>query len=71
MIVVVKEIIELFKVVKRKKELYQKILVFSILHNYSLIRIYNYYSIFKEDKAIFYCYSIDRFDFIARDNKEK
>jgi hypothetical protein len=67
----VRGIIELFRLVKRKKELYREILAFLISHNHRIIRIYGYYLIIKENETIFYYYLIYIFDFIVLNNKEK
>ena len=71
MTVAMKGIVELYKAVKREKELHQEILAFSISHDHSSVRIYGHYPIFEEDKTTFYRHPIDRFDFTARDGKEK
>lgn len=68
---VVREIVELYKTIKRKKELYREILVFSISHNYRIVRIYNHYAIIEEDKIFFYCYYIKTFDFTSEEGKDK
>ncbi len=69
--VAIRVFVELFRSIKRKKEFNQKILVFSILYNYISARIYSYYSVIEEDKTIFYCYLIYKFDFTALDSKKK
>jgi len=69
--VAIKIFVELFRSIKRKKKFNQKIFVFSILYNYIFARIYNYYFVIEEDKTIFYCYLIYKFDFIFLDSKKK
>jgi len=71
MTLAVRSVVKLSKAVKHKKELHQEILVFSILHDHSTVRIYSHYAIIKEDKTTFYRHPIDKFDFTARDGKEK
>ncbi len=71
MTVAVKGIVELFKAVKREKELHQEILAFSISHDHSSVRIYGHYPVIEEEKTTFYRHPIDKFDFTARDGKEK
>jgi len=71
MIVVVRALVELFRSMKREKELDQEILAFSISHDHTFVRIYGHYSIIKEDKTIFYRHSIHKFDFTALDGKKK
>lgn len=69
--VAVRALIELYKTVKREKELNRKILAFSVSHDHRSVRIYNYYFVIKEDKTIFYRHSIHEFSFAALDNKKK
>lgn len=69
--VTVKGIIKLFKAVKREKELHQKILAFSISHDYRSVRIYGHYVVIKEEKTTFYRHPIHEFSFTALDGKEK
>ena len=69
MIIVVKTLIELFRSMKREKELNRKILVFFISHNHIVARIYDHYSMIEENKIIFYRHSIRKFNFT--DDKEK
>lgn len=64
-------IVELFRLIKRKKELYREILAFLILYNYKTVRIYGYYPIINGNKTTFYRYSIRKFDFTELDGKEK
>ncbi len=55
MTVAVKGIVELFKAVKRKKELHQEILAFSISHDHRSVRLYGQYAV---DKTTFYRHPI-------------
>jgi len=71
MIVVVRALVQLYKAVKREKELHQKILAFSILHDHRSMRIYDHYTIIEKDKTIFYRHFIHTFDFIALNEKNK
>jgi hypothetical protein len=64
-------IIELFRLVKREKELYREILAFLISYNHRTVRIYGYYLIIDGNKTTFYYYPIYKFSFIALDSKEK
>jgi hypothetical protein len=67
----VRGIIELFRLIKREKELYWEILAFLVLYNYWTVRIYGYYPVIDGNKTIFYCYLIYEFSFTALDGKEK
>jgi hypothetical protein len=71
MMMVVRGIIELFKLVKREKELYQEILAFSISYNHNIIRIYNHYTLIDKSKTTFYRHLIKKFDFISEEGKDK
>ncbi|TEY69561.1 hypothetical protein BOTCAL_0113g00230 [Botryotinia calthae] len=72
MTVAVRGIVELFRLVKREKELHQEILAFSISHDHRTVRIYGYYPIIdNEGKTTFYRHPIHTFDFTALDGKEK
>jgi len=70
-IIAVRGIIELFRLLKREKELYWEILAFLISYNYRTVRIYGYYPIIKENETTFYRYPIRIFDFTELDSKEK
>jgi hypothetical protein len=67
----VRGIVELFRLIKREKELYREILTFLILYNYETVRIYGYYSMINGNKTTFYRYPIRKFDFTELDGKEK
>ena len=69
--VAVKGVVELYRAVKREKELKQEILAFSIWHNDSSVRIYGHYAIVMGDKTTFYRHPIHRCDFTALDGKDK
>ena len=71
MTVAVKGIVELFKAVKREKELHQEILAFSISHDHRLVRMYGHYAVIEGDKTTFYRHPIHEFSFTALDGKEK
>ena len=71
MTVAVKGVVELYRAVKREKELHREILAFSISHDYRLVRIYGHYAIIEEDKTTFYRHPIHEFSFTALDGKDK
>lgn len=56
---------------KREKELYCKILAFSISHDYRLVVIYGYYTIIEEEKTTFYHHPVYNFSFTALEGKDK
>ena len=70
-IVAVKGVVKLFRLVKRKKELYCKILAFLILYNNKIVRIYSYYLVINKKDTTFYYYLICTFNFTKLDSKEK
>ena len=72
MTVAVRAVVELFKCVKRAKDLDRKILAFSVSHDSGSIRIYGHYPLIREnDKIAIYRHSIHKFDFTAQEGKEK
>ncbi|KAG9228305.1 hypothetical protein BJ875DRAFT_527621 [Amylocarpus encephaloides] len=64
-------IVELFRLVKREKELYREILAFLISYDQRTVRIYGHYPIIKGNETTFYRHLIRTFDFTELDGKEK
>jgi hypothetical protein len=64
-------VIELFRLVKREKELNQEVLAFSISHNHESVRIYGHYPVIKETKTFFYRYPIRKFNFTELEGRDK
>lgn len=62
MTMAVRGVVELFRLVKREKELHQQILAFSISHDHSSVRIYGHYPLVEGDKTSFYRHPIHKFD---------
>ena len=58
MTMAVRGIIELFKLVKREKELHREILAFSISHDHKTVRIYGHYPVIDRKKTTFYRHPI-------------
>ena len=71
MTMAVRGIVELFRLVKREKELHREILAFSISHDHRTVRIYGHYPIIKGNETTFYRHPIRTFDFTELDGKEK
>jgi len=67
----VRGIVELFRLVKREKELHREILVFLISHDHSTVRIYGHYALIDGNKTTFYCYPVKKFDFTSEEGKDK
>lgn len=71
MTLAVRGVVELFRLVKREKELHREIIAFSVSHDHRSVRIYGHYPIIDDKKTIFYRHPIHTFDFTALDGKEK
>jgi hypothetical protein len=71
MTLVVRGVVELFRIVKREKELNQEILAFLISYNNEIVRIYGHYSVIDRDKTTFYRYPLKKFDFTSKEGKDK
>jgi hypothetical protein len=53
MTLAVRAVVELFRLVKREKELNREITAFSISHDYRSVRIYGHYAVIEETKTTF------------------
>jgi hypothetical protein len=71
MTLAVRGIVELFRLVRREKELHREILAFSISHDDSSVRIYSHYPVINGKDTAYYRHPIHKFDFTALDGKEK
>ena len=71
MTLAVRGVVELFRLVKREKELYREILAFSVSHDHRTVRIYSHYPIIDGIKTTFYHHPIYEFSFAALNSKEK
>lgn len=71
MTVAVRAFVELFRLVKRERELHREILTFSISHDHRSVRIYGHYPVIDKDKTTFYRHPIRTFDFTEEDGREK
>ncbi|EGC45491.1 conserved hypothetical protein [Histoplasma capsulatum var. duboisii H88] len=69
--IAVRATVELFKLVKREKEIDREILAFSVSHDHTAVRIYGHYAVLEGEKTNFYHHPIHKFDFTALDGKEK
>ena len=59
----VKGVVELYKIIKRKKKFYRQIFAFSFSYDYKSVKIYGYYITIIKDKTAFYRYFIYEFSF--------
>ena len=71
MTIAVKAIVELFKLVKREKELHREILAFSTSHDHWAVKIYGHYPIINGNGTTFYRHLIRDFSFTELDGREK
>ena len=71
MTLAVRATVELFRPVKRDKELHRQILAFSISHDHRTVRIYGHNPIIDGTKTTIWRHPIHAFDFTALDDKEK
>ncbi|KAL9062985.1 MAG: hypothetical protein Q9161_009668, partial [Pseudevernia consocians] len=69
MTVAIRALVELFRSVKREKELDREILAFSVSHDHTAVRIYGHYPVIEGDQTTFYRHPIRKFDFT--DGEEK
>jgi hypothetical protein len=71
MTLAVRGTVELFRLVKREKELHREILAFSISLDHETVRIYGHYPVIDGNKTTFFRHPIRKFDFTELDGKEK
>ncbi|KAK0822764.1 hypothetical protein LTR73_009061 [Friedmanniomyces endolithicus] len=69
--IAVRAVVELFRAVKREKELHREILAFSISHDRRSVRVYGYYAEIEESGTKYFSHPIQEFSFIALDGREK
>jgi hypothetical protein len=71
MTLAVRGVVELYKAIKREKELHREILAFSISHDHHEVRIYGHYPVIDGNNTTFYRHPIHAFSFTTLDGKEK
>lgn len=71
MTLAVRGIVELFRLVKREKELHREILAFSISHDHETVRIYGHYPVIDGGKTTFYRHAISKFDITHKAGMDK
>ena len=71
MTLAVRAVVELFRLVKREREIDREILAFSISHDNQAVRIYGHYPVLDEKHNYYYRHPIRAFDFTNHDGKEK
>jgi hypothetical protein len=71
MTLAVRGIVELFRLVKREKDLHREILAFSVSHDNRTVRIYGHYPVIDGRKTTFYRHLIHESIFAAPGGREK
>lgn len=71
MTLAVRGIVELFRLVRREKEVQQQILAFSVPHDHRSVRIYGHYPLIEDKEVRYYRHPVHTFDFTALDGKDK
>lgn len=73
MTLALRAIVELFRLVKRERELHLQILAFSVSHNHETVRIYGHYPVIDKStaKTEYYRYPIRKFDFTELDGRDR
>lgn len=71
MTIAVRSIVELYRAVKREKELDREILAFSISHDHSAVRIYGHYAVINDKGTTFYRHPVKKFDFTSEEGADK
>lgn len=71
MTIAVRAVVELYRAVKRERELDREILAFSISHDHRMVRIYGHYAAIDGNKSSFYCHPIKTVDFTSEEGKDK
>lgn len=71
MTLAIRGFVELFKLVKREKELHRQLQSFSISHDHRTVRLYGYYPVFDGPKTKIYRHQIHTFDITALNGKER
>lgn len=71
MTIAVRAVVELFRYVKRERELNREILAFSISHDHRTVRIYGHYALVEKDKTTYYRHPIKTFDITSEEGKDK
>lgn len=71
MTLAVRGVVEMFRCVRREKEIDREILAFSMSHDHQCVRIYGHYPVIKEKDTAFHRHPIHTFDFTALEGKEK
>jgi primosomal protein N'' len=71
MTIAVRAVVQLYRHVKREKEIHREILAFSISHDNEAVRIFGHYPVIDGDNTTFWRHPIHKFDFTALDGKDK
>ncbi|KND87240.1 hypothetical protein TOPH_08104 [Tolypocladium ophioglossoides CBS 100239] len=71
MTLAIRAVVELFRLVKREKELDRKVLGFSVSHDHRIVRLYGHYPVVEGKDTKFYRNPIRTFDFTDLEGKDR
>lgn len=71
MTIAVRSIVELYRAVRREKEMDREILAFSISHDHCAVRIYGHYAVISDSETTFYRQPIKKFGFTSEQGTDK
>lgn len=71
MTIAARAVVELFRAVKREKELHREILAFSVSHDHRSVKIYGHYPLIEDGVVNYYRHPIRQFFFTELDGREK
>lgn len=71
MTLAVRGVVDLFRLVKREKEVDRQILAFSVSHNHRSVRIYGHYPVINGEDTKYYRHPIRIFDFLEDDGRHR
>ena len=71
MTIAVRAVVQLYRHVKREKEIHREILAFSISHDHEVVKIYGHYAVIDGENTTFYRHPIKAYDFTSEEGKER
>lgn len=71
MTLAVRGVVNLFRVLKRERELHREILAFSVSHNDQMVKIYGHYPVIDGEKTAFYRHPIKKFLLTSEQSEHK
>lgn len=64
-------ILQLYRTMSQAKQLHQKVLMFSVSHDYHIVKIYAHYALVGKEKSTFHRYLVGSFDISVYDDKSR